>query len=351
MPSSCSAQFCYKYIFVILLILCASAGCGDAQLTPTFYDASCPNATSIVRGVIQEALQTDPRIAASLIRLHFHDCFVNGCDGSILLDNSTSSTSTIDSEKTAFANNNSARGFDVVDSIKTALENACPAIVSCADILTIAAEESVALSGGPSWTVLLGRRDSTTANRTAANAAIPAPTLTLDGLKANFLAVGLNTTDLVALSGAHTFGRARCQSFTNRLYNFSGTGSPDPTLNSTYLQTLSEICPQNGNSSVLANLDPVTPDTFDAKYFSNLQVQKGLLQSDQELFSTSGADTTDIVNNFSTNQSAFFESFVESMIKMGNISPLTGTDGEIRLNCRRVNGDSYGPAAILVAEY
>ncbi|TQE01228.1 hypothetical protein C1H46_013135 [Malus baccata] len=253
---------------------------GDAQLTPTFYDESCPNATSIVRGVIQEALQTDPRIAASLIRLHFHDCFVNGCDGSILLDNSTSSTSTIDSEKTAFANNNSARGFDVVDSMKTALENACPAIVSCADILTIAAEESVALSGGPSWTVLLGRRDSLTANRTAANAAIPAPTLTLDGLKANFLAVGLNTTDLVALS-----------------------------------------------------------------------VQKGLLQSDQELFSTSGADTIDVVNNFSTNQSAFFESFVESMIKMGNISPLTGTDGEIRLNCRRVNGDSYGSAATLVAEY
>ncbi|KAM1055209.1 hypothetical protein FF1_028798 [Malus domestica] len=351
MHSSCSAQFCYKYMFVILLILCASAGSGDAQLTPTFYDESCPNATSIVRGVIQEALQTDPRIAASLIRLHFHDCFVNGCDGSILLDNSTSSTSTIDSEKTAFANNNSARGFDVVDSIKTALKNACPAIVSCADILAIAAEESVALSGGPSWTVLLGRRDSTTANRTAANAAIPAPTLTLDGLKANFLAVGLNTTDLVALSGAHTFGRARCQSFTNRLYNFSGTGSPDQTLNSTYLETLSEICPQNGNSSVLTNFDPVTPDTFDANYFSNLQVQKGLLQSDQELFSTSGADTIDIVNDFSTNQSAFFESFVESMIKMGNISPLTGTDGEIRLNCRRVNGDSYGSAATLVAAY
>ena len=84
MPSSCSAQFCYKYIFVILLILCASAGCG-AQLTPTFYDESCPNATSIVRGVIQEALQTDPRIAASLTRLHFHDCFVNVYFISLLL--------------------------------------------------------------------------------------------------------------------------------------------------------------------------------------------------------------------------------------------------------------------------
>ena len=64
-----------------------------------------------------------------------------GCDASILLDNS----STIDSEKTAIPNNNSVRGFDVVDDIKTALENACPAVVSCADILAIAAEESVVL--------------------------------------------------------------------------------------------------------------------------------------------------------------------------------------------------------------
>lgn len=66
-------------VFFALLILLCAGGSGEAQLTPTFYDEACPdvNVTSIVRGVIQEALQTDPRIAASLIRLHFHDCFVN----------------------------------------------------------------------------------------------------------------------------------------------------------------------------------------------------------------------------------------------------------------------------------
>lgn len=115
-----------------------------------------------------------------------------------------------------------------MDNIKTALETACTGVVSCADILAIAAEESVSLvhisktiyafilffyidlflklilwlqSGGPSWTVLLGRRDSTTANRTAANEALPPPSFTLDELKASFAAVGLDTTDLVALSG------------------------------------------------------------------------------------------------------------------------------------------------------
>ena len=67
--------------------------------------------------------------------------YIQGCDASLLLDNSD----TIVSEKEALANNNSARGFNVVDDIKTALENACPGVVSCADILAIAAEESVCL--------------------------------------------------------------------------------------------------------------------------------------------------------------------------------------------------------------
>ncbi|KAJ7955531.1 Peroxidase [Quillaja saponaria] len=129
-------------------ILIAGTTSSQAQLTPTFYDTTCPDLSTIVRGVIEDALQTDSRIGGSLIRLHFHDCFVNvrkqspkGCDGSILLDN----TDTILSEKEALGNNNSARGFDVVGNIKSALENACPGIVSCADILAIASKESVSL--------------------------------------------------------------------------------------------------------------------------------------------------------------------------------------------------------------
>lgn len=64
-----------------------------------------------------------------------------GCDASILLDNSGS----IQSEKNAAPNINSTRGFNVVDNIKTSLENSCPGIVSCADILALAAEASVSL--------------------------------------------------------------------------------------------------------------------------------------------------------------------------------------------------------------
>ncbi|XVF75928.1 hypothetical protein PTKIN_Ptkin13bG0226300 [Pterospermum kingtungense] len=325
-----SSSYFLSIFFVTTLLIYQS----KAQLNATFYDTTCPNASTIVRTVIQQAIQSDIRIGASLLRLHFHDCFVDGCDGSLLLDNSA----TIQSEKDAAPNTNSTRGFDVVDNIKTALENSCPGIVSCADILALAAEASVSLQGGPSWTVLLGRRDSLTANQSGANTSIPAPVETLSNITAKFNAVGLNTNDLVALSGAHTFGRAQCRLFSSRLYNFSGTGNPDPTLNSSYLTTLQQICPQSGSGFNVANLDPTTPDTFDNNYFSNLQNNQGLLQSDQELLSTTGAPTISIVNTFSSNQTSFFQSFAQSMINMGNISPLTGSSGEIRSNCRKVNG-------------
>ncbi|PNX56379.1 peroxidase, partial [Trifolium pratense] len=100
----------------------------------------CPNALSTIRSVVKDAVQKENRIGASILRLHFHDCFVNGCDGSLLLD----STPSMDSEKNANPNINSARGFEVVDAIKQAVDEACgKPVVSCADILAIAARDSV----------------------------------------------------------------------------------------------------------------------------------------------------------------------------------------------------------------
>ncbi len=100
----------------------------------------------------------------------------------------------------------------------------------------------------------------------------------------------------------------------------------------------------------MTNLDHTTPDVFDKNYFSSLVVGEGLLQSDQELFSTLGAnDTIALVNLYSENQTAFFEDFVNSMIKMGDIGLLTGIEGEIRLNCRVVNEASTARDADLVS--
>ncbi|KAL0437260.1 UNVERIFIED_CONTAM: Peroxidase N [Sesamum radiatum] len=186
MHKSCNLQ-----ILSIFMLLC---GVARSQLTADFYSTSCPNLLTIVRREVKNALRNEMRMAASILRLHFHDCFVNGCDGSVLLDGS-------DGEKFAAPNLNSARGFEVIDAIKSAVESACPDVVSCADILTIAARDSVLLSGGPSWNVLLGRRDGLVSNQTGANLSLPSPFESLDAIIAKFVAVGLNTTDVVALSG------------------------------------------------------------------------------------------------------------------------------------------------------
>ena len=145
--------------------------------------------------------------------------------------------------------------------------------------------------------------------------------------------------DLVVLSGGHTLGTARCVSFTDRLYNFSGTNRPDPTLSPGYRTFLSQRCPRNGDGSSLNDLDPTTPDKFDKNYFTSLEVNRGFLQSDQELKSDPLAvgTTAPIVDRFAGSQDAFFKAFANSMIKMGNINPLTGTAGQIRRNCRVVN--------------
>ncbi|KAI6696668.1 hypothetical protein NL676_016787 [Syzygium grande] len=327
--TTCSLTAVTLFAAALLFSLHPSNG----QLTTDFYAKTCPGVSSIVQTVILEALQYDPRITASLLRLHFHDCFVHGCDGSLLLDNSP----TIQSEKDAAPNFQSARGFGVVDMIKAAIESACPGTVSCADILALAAQASVHLSGGPYWTVLLGRRDSLMAYQALANISIPSPFDSYANLTSKFSAVGLGITDLVALSGAHTFGRAQCKSFSPRLYNFTTNGGPDPTISPWYLTALRKLCPQNGNSSVLADLDPATPNLFDNHYYSNLQKNDGLLLSDQELYSTAGAATISLVNSFSFDPTAFFESFARSIVNMGSISPLTGSNGEIRFNCRKVN--------------
>ncbi|XAR55758.1 Peroxidase [Bertholletia excelsa] len=296
----------------------------SAQLSSTSYSSTCPNVLATINSVLTSAVNSEARMGASLLRLHFHDCFVNGCDASVLLDDTTTFTG----EKSAGPNNNSLRGFDVIDTIKTQVENLCPGVVSCADILAVAARDSVVALGGPNWTVLLGRRDSTTASLSAANSNIPAPTLDLSGLISNFSNKGFTAEEMVALSGAHTIGQARCTVFRTRIYN-------ETHIDASFATSLQANCPSTGSDNNLAPLDADTPTAFDVNYFTNLQNQKGLLHSDQQLFS--GGSTDSQVNTYASSATTFFSDFAAAMVKMGNLSPLTGTSGEIRTDCRKVN--------------
>ncbi|GJN07932.1 hypothetical protein PR202_ga25808 [Eleusine coracana subsp. coracana] len=170
------------------------AAIGAQPLDPHFYDKACPAALPTLKRIVEEAVAVDPRMGASLLLLHFHDCF--GCDGSILLDD----TPLFTGEKKAAPNVNSVRGFEVIDRIKAAVNDACRGnVVSCADIVAVAARDSVVALGGPSYDVPLGRRDARTASQAAANASIPAPTSSLARLASSFASRGLSVADLVAL--------------------------------------------------------------------------------------------------------------------------------------------------------
>ncbi|ONK77297.1 uncharacterized protein A4U43_C02F5090 [Asparagus officinalis] len=147
-----------------------------------------------------------------------------GCDASLLLDD----TSNFRGEKNATPNKNSARGFDVIDNIKAAVEKACPGVVSCADIIVITARDSVHMLGGPYWDVKLGRRDARTASFSGANNKIPPPTSSLSNLISKFAAVGLSRNEMVALSGAHTIGTVHQLQTTYTTTPTSTT--PSPTL-------------------------------------------------------------------------------------------------------------------------
>jgi peroxidase len=149
-------------------------------------------------------------------------------------------------------------------------------------------------------------------------------------LQAAFSKKNLNTMDMVALSGAHTIGQAQCLNFRDRLYN-------ETNIDTAFATSLKANCPRptgSGDGS-LAPLDTTTPNAFDNAYYTNLLSQKGLLHSDQVLFNNATTDNT--VRNFASSAAAFSSAFATAMIKMGNISPLTGTQGQIRLSCSKVN--------------
>ncbi|XP_066351191.1 peroxidase 2-like isoform X2 [Miscanthus floridulus] len=311
-------------VSVQAIVLLAVAAVASAQLSATFYDSSCPRALGTIRSAVTAAVSRDPRMGASLLRLHFHDCFVQGCDASVLL----ADTANFTGEQSSFPNRGSLRGFDVVDSIKAQVEAVCPRTVSCADILAVAARDSVATLGGPPYTVLLGRRDSTTASLSQANSDLPPPGSSLDSLISGFARKGLTTTDMVALSGAHTVGQAQCANFRSRLYGESN-------LNQSDAAALRANCPQSGGNGNLAPMDLETPNTFDGAFFRGLLSQRGVLHSDQQLFS--GGSTDALVQSYASNAAQFRNDFAAAMVRMGSVGVLTGSQGQIRLSCSSVN--------------
>ncbi|XP_060184846.1 peroxidase 17 [Lycium barbarum] len=318
----------YTLLFFFIFLKSLDLSAMAAPLRPNYYSETCPQAEFIVKDEMKKAMKKEVRSVASVMRLQFHDCFVNGCDASLLLDD----TPNMLGEKLALSNINSLRSYEVVDEVKEALERACPGVVSCADLLIMAARDAVVLTGGPNWEVKLGRLDSLTASQEDSNQIMPSPRSNATYLIDLFSRFNLSVRDLVALSGSHSIGKGRCFSIVFRLYNQSGSGRPDPTIEPRFREKLDKLCPRGGDGNVTGDLD-ATPEIFDNQYFKDLVNGRGFLNSDQTLHAN--PITREYVREFSVSQEKFFKAFADGMIRMGDLQ--SGRPGEIRRDCRVAN--------------
>ena len=122
--------------------------------------------------------------------------------------------------------------------------------------------------------------------------------------------------------------------FSSRLYNFTGKGDQDPSLNPTYAAFLKTKCKSLSDTTTTVEMDPGSSTNFDSHYYPNLLQNKGLFQSDAALLTTK--QSANIAKEL-VNQAKFFREFAQSMKRMGAIQVLSGSAGEIRIKCSVVN--------------
>ncbi|KAJ6305513.1 hypothetical protein OIU78_020951 [Salix suchowensis] len=225
----------------LLLVSIAFTSASVAPLRPGFYAETCPEAEFIVKDVMRRNMIREPRSAASVMRFQFHDCFVNEKSTAVRLKIST-----------------------ILLTLRASGHKHCGCGLQ-SSLLEKNHRGSI-ISGGPDWEVKLGREDSLTASQEDADNIMPSPRANASLLMDLFERFNLSVKDMVALSGSHSIGQARCFSIVFRLYNQSGSGKPDPTIEPKYKEKLNRLCPLGGDESVTGDLD-ATPTIFDNRYF------------------------------------------------------------------------------------
>ncbi|XP_020270318.1 peroxidase 27-like [Asparagus officinalis] len=319
----------FKLLLPLPLVFVLSVMATAQGLKVGFYEKTCPQAEAIIYEEMTEVMSVAPSLAGPLLRMHFHDCFVKGCDASLLLNR----TGSVPAEKDS-PPNLSLRGYSTIDRVKARLEQACPGIVSCADVVALVARDVVRLAKGPYYNIPTGRRDGNRSDIRDTLGNLPPSIFNFQQLVTMFSSKGLSVKDLVVLSGGHTIGTSHCSAFSNRLYNFTGKGDTDPSIDSEYVPKLKSKCKPN-DVNTLVEMDPGSFKTFDSSYYKLIAKRRSLFTSDGSLRSNPAAFA--LVMRLANNQAEFFKEFGVSMVNMGNIEVLTGTQGEIRKTCTLVN--------------
>ncbi|KAG6545871.1 hypothetical protein Mapa_012526 [Marchantia paleacea] len=264
----------------------------DAQLSTTFYAATCPGATAKVAEVVTSWITADRTLAPALLRLHFHDCFVRGCDASVLLD----SVSGVQAEKDSAGNRNSLRGFELINDVRAKVEAICPGVVSCSDILALAARDAMSLHSIYSHHV--------------------------------------DICTFLYPAGAHTVGSAHCSNLQHRLYNFSSSVQTDQSLDPTCAASLKMQC-KFGDMTRMMRMDQTRWfDTWDTNYYSNVLRGRVLFQSDEALKNPQALRLVLLLNRFLSPSNT---DLATSMENLGKVGVLTGTNGQIWRTCNFIN--------------
>ncbi|KAK1654007.1 hypothetical protein QYE76_071812 [Lolium multiflorum] len=304
----------------------------QAQLQNGFYKGKCGanDVEAIVQGVVKARFSREPAVVAHLLRLQFHECGVNGCDGGLLIDGPGT-------EKTA-PPNLSVKGYDLIADVKTELEKRCPGVVSCSDIEILATRDAVRLAGGNAYTVRTGRRDRRQSK--AGDVNLPGPESTVAQATAFFGKLGLGQMDMVLLLGAHTVGVTHCSAIkSSRLYSYGGkAGATDPNLDPYYAFVYKNyVCPNkpSTDNTVVFLDDQWSALKVDKSFYKMLQKRRGVLSVDQNLYGH-GAPTRWMVDMLANTEN-FSWLFPQALVKLSEVNVLTGAQGEIRRVCNKFN--------------
>ncbi|VAI80199.1 unnamed protein product [Triticum turgidum subsp. durum] len=294
-------------LVAVQVALLAASSAEAGELVVGYYDKKCRGVENVVQWHVRRALKTNRRAGAALVRLLFHDCFVRGCDASVLLDASPENPHP---EKEAPVNIGLA-AFDLLEEIKAAVEDR--------------------------------RLDGHVSSAAEAQAELPDSTFTVQQLIDNFARKDFDVEELVILSGAHSIGVGHCSSFTGRLT------APPEQINPAYRNLLNHKCHQGANPAVVNNVrdeDYETVSKFmpgftsrvrkisdflDNTFYHNNLARIVSFNSDWQLMTHTEARGH--VHEYADNATLWDGDFADSLLKLSKLSMPAGSKGGIRKKC------------------